>query len=99
MLGGRWGQPPRGGHRPDQRRATAEQDTSDPFAENNRAATQEKPASLLADAEKEFQRERYEQAATLYARAEQTQPGAAKEFGERWGYCRLFGVAQRINRG
>ena len=82
-----------------QTRAKVEQDTSDPFAETNRAASREKPGELLAVAEKEFQAERYQQAASLYARAEQAQAGAAKECHERWGYCRLYAVAQQVNKG
>jgi hypothetical protein len=82
-----------------QTRAKVEQDTSDPFAEKNRAVSREKPGALVANAEKEFHAEHFEQAATLYARAEQAQAGAAKECHERWGYCRLFGVAQRVNKG
>jgi hypothetical protein len=82
-----------------QTRAKVEQDTSDPFAEGNRAVSRENPGTLLANAEKEFRAEHYEQAATLYARAEKAQPGAAKECHERWGYCRLFGVAQKVNKG
>lgn len=82
-----------------QARAKSAQDTSDPFAENNRVVTREKPVTIVAEAEKEFEAGRYEQAGTLYARAEQALPGAVRESRERWGYCRLFAVAQRLNRG
>lgn len=78
-------------------RAKVEQDTSDPFHPSNRAT--EVASSIVARAEKAFSEKSYDEAAKLYRKAEQAEPGSTLECGERFGYCRLVAVAQRINRG
>jgi hypothetical protein len=67
--------------------------SSDPF---QRANTQH--ARLLLDqAEQEYGKERYLAACRLYEQANKTDPAATTDSMERWGYCRLFTVVDRLN--
>lgn len=68
----------------------------DPFSEANSATKSGK--SLLDRAERAFQEKSYESAAKLYTQADRAEPGCATACQERWGYCKLFCVAQTLNR-
>lgn len=69
----------------------------DPFAESNRAAKQRN--TTLAQAERAYEERNYELASRLFSEAEQAEPGCATACQERWGYCKLYCVAQSMSRG
>ncbi len=68
----------------------------DPFADSNRAFGKGK--MYLAKAERAYEERSYEAAAGLYRQADRAEPGCAAASQERWAYCRLFAVAQELNR-
>ncbi len=68
----------------------------DPFAESNVARKRGK--GLLERAERAFEEKNYEAASRLYAQADRDEPGCAAGCQERWGYCKLFCVAEALNR-
>lgn len=70
---------------------------SDPFDVSN-AASGKRGHVLLAKAERAYEERGYEAAARWYAQAERAEPGCARGCQERWAYCRLFAVAQELNR-
>jgi hypothetical protein len=76
-------------------RALGEKDAKppDPFHQANTQHAQ----SLLDQAEQEYAKERYLSACRLYEQANKTDQGATAESKERWGYCKLFTVVERLN--
>jgi hypothetical protein len=54
---------------------------------------------LLERAEQEFRNRHFPQAGLLYDQACQADRGVTELCRERWGYCRLYSVADRINHG
>lgn len=68
----------------------------DPFAETNAAG--KRGRGLLAKAERAYEERSYEAAARWYAQAERAEPGCVRACEEHWAYCRLFTVAQELNR-
>jgi hypothetical protein len=68
----------------------------DPFAATNAAG--KRGQTLLTKAERAYEERAYEAAARWYAQAERAEPGCAQASQERWAYCRLFTVAQELNR-
>jgi hypothetical protein len=80
-------------------RGKVEQD--DPFDASNKAA--ERPPvgaakEILAKAEREFDARHYESAGKLYAEADRTEPGSVASCLGHWAYCRMYCVAQTLNR-
>jgi hypothetical protein len=71
-------------------------DDGDPFAESNGAARRAR--GLLERAERAFQDGGYDAAGRLYAQAERAEPGCAAGCQERWAYCKLYVVAEALNR-
>jgi hypothetical protein len=53
--------------------------------------------SLLDQAEQEYAKDRFLSACRLYEQAHKTDPAAMAESMERWGYCKLFSVVDRLN--
>jgi tetratricopeptide (TPR) repeat protein len=80
-------------------RGKFEQD--DPFDESNKAL-EHKPkgaaGELLERAEREFDARHYQTAGKLYADADRAEPGAVISCLGHWAYCRMFCVAQMLNR-
>jgi hypothetical protein len=76
-------------------RALGEKDArpADPFQQANTQQAQ----LLLDQAEQEYAKERYLAACRLYEQAYKTDQGATAESKERWGYCKLFTVVERLN--
>lgn len=58
----------------------------------------ESTATPLADAEREFGRKNYRQAAELFARAFAESPAVAKSHAAPWAYCKLFVAHERLAR-
>jgi hypothetical protein len=71
-------------------------EVDDPFSESNAAGRRGK--GLLDRAERAFEEKQYESAARLYAQADKAEPGCTAGCQERWGYCKLYCVAQALNR-
>ncbi|MFO0843355.1 MAG: hypothetical protein U0797_13310 [Gemmataceae bacterium] len=71
-------------------------ENDDPFAVTNAAGR--RGGSHLAKAERAYEERSYEAAAQWYAQAERDEPGCSRVCQERWAYCRLFTVAQELNR-
>jgi hypothetical protein len=53
---------------------------------------------LLARAEEEFRHQRYREAYELYEKANQCDPSCLAPARERWAYCKLHRVVERINQ-
>src|SRR5262249_18500730 len=53
--------------------------------------------ALLDQAEQEYGKERFLAACQLYEQAHRTDPAATADCQERWGYCRLYAVVERMN--
>jgi hypothetical protein len=53
--------------------------------------------SLLDEAEQEYAKERFLAACRLYEQAHKSDPAAMADSMERWGYCKLFTVVDRLN--
>jgi tetratricopeptide (TPR) repeat protein len=70
---------------------------SDPFASTNHAAD-DSARTLIDRAAEEFSRKQYLVAGRLYQQAYDLDPGAAAASREQWAYCRLYTVADAINR-
>lgn len=68
----------------------------DPFAPANAAGR--RGQGLLDRAERAFAEKSYEAAARLYAQADRAEPGCTSGCQERWAYCKLYCVAQALNR-
>jgi tetratricopeptide (TPR) repeat protein len=73
-------------------------ETTDPFEASN-AASPKKTANLLEQAEQAFEKKQYESAATLFDRVSRQAPDSVAGCSEKWGYCKLYAVAQTINQG
>ena len=69
----------------------------DPFADSNRVDSLAR--SLLQRAERAFQTKNYSEAAQLYKKANQLEPSTTAVCLERWNYCELYCIAQRLNQG
>ncbi len=70
---------------------------ADPFSDKNHRRYHEVSA-LLEQADQLFKAEKYTQAGALYARVNETLPDAMHEASERWAYCQLYEVVERLNR-
>lgn len=66
----------------------------DPFQAQPRDQPQE-----LSRASEAFAAKRYDQAATLFAEADRRKERFSDTQKDEWAYCRLHGVAARLNRG
>jgi hypothetical protein len=71
-------------------------DDSDPFDVAN--AAERRGRALLAKAERAYAERSFEDAARWYSQADRAEPGCAQGCLERWAYCRLFAVAQELQR-
>jgi hypothetical protein len=60
-------------------------------------ANVEQARSLVQDAEKEYLNKHYEAAARLFEQAHRVDSSITAGCGERWGYCKLFTVVERLN--
>jgi hypothetical protein len=56
-------------------------------------------ASALAKASEEFANKHYAQAAELFAEAERRKELFTPTQRDEWGYCRLYAIAAKLNRG
>ncbi len=68
----------------------------DPFSSANGA--HQRGQMYLVKAERAYEERNYEAAARLYQHAERVEPGCVALSQERWAYCRLYVVAQELNR-
>jgi tetratricopeptide (TPR) repeat protein len=68
----------------------------DPFDESNSAVAGKRGRSLLAQAESEFEARHYEKASQLYGEADRAEPGITAACQDRWTYCRMFCVMQKV---
>lgn len=68
----------------------------DPFHESNHKKAQE-ARLLLVEADKLFKAENYDKAGDLYARVHETLPKEMGDSKERWAYCQIHGVVNRLN--
>jgi tetratricopeptide (TPR) repeat protein len=68
----------------------------DPFSETNHRRAVE-ARGYLEQAEKLFQANQFDQAGTLYARANEAMPEILKEARERWAYCKMHQVFGRLD--
>jgi hypothetical protein len=66
----------------------------DPFEPANVGSETDAQPAALARADHEFEGKHYREAALLY---DQAQPGDSSQ-RERWGYCKLFQVVERLNQ-
>ncbi len=69
----------------------------DPFSVKNHRRYQEASA-LLDRADQCFKGAQYGEAGSLYARINETMPEAMTDARERWAYCQLHDVVDRLNR-
>jgi len=69
----------------------------DPFAESNSRKVHEARAEL-EQAEKLFQSQQYAEAGALYLKANDAAPEVVVEARERWAYCKIHVVVDRLNR-
>jgi tetratricopeptide (TPR) repeat protein len=69
----------------------------DPFADSNHARPSQ-TNDLLDRAEQEFSQRHYENAGRLFEKAHQLDSKATEGARDRWAYCKLFGVAEALNR-
>jgi hypothetical protein len=67
----------------------------DPFSEANHRRADE-ARGYLEQAEKFFQSERFVQAGEFYAKASEAMPESLKDARERWAYCKLHQVNERL---
>ena len=72
------------------------QKEEDPFSEYQ--ARQGKAKALAERADQEFHAQHYDEAARLYEQAQQADPDSTKGCLDRWAYCKLHGVVQRLNQ-
>jgi tetratricopeptide (TPR) repeat protein len=72
-------------------------EAGDPFHPSN-AAAPKKSSALREQAEQAFEKKQYESAAGLFERANRQSPETVAGCREEWGYCKLYAVAQTINR-
>ncbi|HEV3145617.1 MAG TPA: hypothetical protein VGZ47_17110 [Gemmataceae bacterium] len=75
----------------------AASDDSDPFQQTP-VAQGPNASELLRRAEIAFSRDRFLEAEDLFAKAHAQDPNAADSSNAHWGYCRLYRVAQELNR-
>lgn len=66
---------------------------ADPFGQANA----QQARLLLEQAEQEYAKDRFLAACRLYEQASKTDPNATAECLERWAYCKLFAVVERMN--
>src|SRR5262245_294345 len=59
---------------------------------------QAKAQKLVEQAEQEFSNGRYAEAARFFEQAHQVDPGSTDAGRERWAYCKLYQVVQRLNQ-
>jgi hypothetical protein len=77
-------------------RGKIDERAEDPFrAENHKPLAAQ---SLWKQADAEFDNKHYEAAARLFEQAYQIEPQATPGGMERWGYCKLYRVAQLLNQ-
>ena len=69
----------------------------DPFALANHKRLGE-ARDLLARAEEAFRGNHFAEAGELFARANEAVPEVTRSAAERWGYCKLFGVQERLRQ-
>ncbi len=69
----------------------------DPFQASNHKRFGE-ARTLVEQAEQAFRERRYREAALFYQQANQILPEAVRDAQERWAYCRLFQVVERLNQ-
>lgn len=78
----------------------AQREDDDPFRPTA-AVKEARPspaAALLSKAEDAFAKRRYQEAGTLFEQAHQADPAATQSCRERWGYCKLYGVVEKLNQ-
>jgi tetratricopeptide (TPR) repeat protein len=76
---------------------SAESLTGNPTSDDQTDKASQQARQLLEKAEQEFQKRHFQEALPLYDQASQSDSGIAELCRERWGYCKLFCVADRIN--
>lgn len=77
-------------------KVTARGTKDDPFEGSKE--DRKKASSLLARAEEAFANHRFGEANDLYSQAYRTDAGVVTESRERWAYCKLERVADRLNQ-
>lgn len=70
--------------------------TPDPFNQGNATKSRDAQAHL-EQAEKLFRAANYSEAAALYHKANEAAPELVLDSRERWAYCKLFAVNERLN--
>jgi hypothetical protein len=74
----------------------AKQD-DDPFQQSSTASLR-RANELLAQAERAFGQSQFRDADILYGRAHEIEPGAIAACRERWAYCKMYCVVEKLNQ-
>jgi tetratricopeptide (TPR) repeat protein len=69
----------------------------DPFDASNSVQNQ-RAVELLDRAERAYAARRFEEAGSLFEQAYRSEPNATRDSRGRWAYCKLFVVAEQLNK-
>src|SRR5207248_1008271 len=73
-------------------------DDEDPFQQKHALPEPDSRASqFLARAEGEFSQQHFGEARLLYEQAHEVDPACTQSCGERWAYCKLYGVVDQLS--
>ena len=78
-------------------RAYRDEEDDDPFR-SGQAKQADSPRAALARAEEEFKNHRYHEAERLFQTAHRSDPASVERSRERWAYCKLHDVVDRMNQ-
>jgi hypothetical protein len=70
----------------------------DPFKTLRQPAGRRAGRDLIVRADERFQASHYLEAEKLYEQAHQADPNATDKAGDRWAYCKLHNVVERLNQ-
>jgi len=73
-------------------------ENDDPFKPVRRPASQQAARDLIVRADEKFQASHYLEAEKLYEQAHQADAHATDKAGDRWAYCKLHNVVERLNQ-
>ena len=89
---------PQGG-KPATFRAKVEEDPFDLANKRINPGGRDQAQKLLAQAEAEFAKRRYKEASALYEQASKADQASTADNKQRWAYCKLNTVVERLNQG